>query len=187
MTLFPEVRTSVFCWPSVTLRGCFFHFCQALWRKLQQYDLVLEYEMDDSPVRTYFKMMCALPFVTEDISSPSSQVKCPPLSNTTNIPGLNPLTAIIPSHTTDGINMMLQDYSYHDPATSQRDGITDSEACFPARIHQSEVKMTKIMMREEAEPRLAKWRGYDERLQRSQIINDYSTVTEYLCCISNLV
>ena len=85
----PEVRTSVFCWSSVT--------------------------------------------------SLSSQAKCPSLSTTTNMPGLDPLTAILPSHTTDGINMMLQYYSYHDrdPATSQRDGITDSEACFPVRINQS--------------------------------------------------
>ena len=90
-------------WPSVTLRDCFFHYCQALWRKLQQSDLVPEYEVDNSPVRTYFKMMCALPFVQRkpyqlpgDISSPSSQVKCSPLSTTTNIPGLDPLTTIIP-------------------------------------------------------------------------------------------
>ena len=55
------------------------------------------------------------------------------------IPGLDPLTVIIPSRTTNVINMMLvlQHYSYHVPATSQRDGITDSDACFPARIHQS--------------------------------------------------
>ena len=59
--------------------------------------------------------------------------------------------------------------------------------CLKKEHSLTEVKMTKMMMREEAEPILAKWRRYDERLQRSQIINDYSTVTEYLCCISNLV
>ena len=50
------------------------------------------------------------------------------------------------------------------------------------------VKMTKMMMREEAEPRLTKWRRYDERLQRIIMsFNDYSTVAHYLRCISNLV
>ena len=62
-----------------------------------------------------------------------------------------------------------------------------SKACFPARIHRNvEVPLTKehsltegkMTMREEAELRLAKWKGYDERLQRLIMsFNDYSTVT----------
>ena len=63
--------------------------------------------------------------------------------------------------------------------------------CLKKEQSLTEVKMTKMMMREEAEPRLAKWRRYDERLQRIVLIvmsfNDYSTVTDYLRCISNLV
>ena len=60
----PTVSSIVNTRPSVTLYGCFFTI---VWCKLQQSDLVPEYEVDDSPVRTYFKMMCALPFVPEDI------------------------------------------------------------------------------------------------------------------------
>ena len=149
-------------------------------------------------MRSYHSFQMTSYQLPGDISSHSSQVKCPPLSTTTSIPGLDPLTAILPSHTTDGINMMLQHYSYHDPATSQRDRIMDSEACFAARIHQSgsswsalrkkqSLTEVKMMMREEAEPRLVKWRRYDEKLQRIvMIFNDYSTVTDYLRCISNL-
>ena len=60
--------------------------------------------------------------------------------------------------------------------------------CLKKEQSLTEVKMTKMMMREEAEPRLAKWRRYDERLQRIIIsFNDYSTVTDYLRCISKLV
>ena len=29
-------------WPSTTIRGCFFHFCQAFWRNFQKHDLVPE-------------------------------------------------------------------------------------------------------------------------------------------------
>ena len=89
-------------WLSVTLRDCFFHCFQAFWRKLQQSDLVPEYDVDNSPVRTYFKMMCALLFVPEDIiptawkTSQAPHPKCPPLSTTTNILGLDPLTTILP-------------------------------------------------------------------------------------------
>ena len=60
--------------------------------------------------------------------------------------------------------------------------------CLKKEQSLTEVKMTKMMMREEAEPRLAKWRRYDERLQRIIMsFNDYSTFTDYLRCISNLV
>ena len=37
--------------------------------------------------------------------------------------------------------------------------------CLKKEQSLTEVKMTKMMMREEAEPRLSKWRRYDERLQ----------------------
>lgn len=40
-------------WPSTTLRGCYFHYKQALWRALQRTDLVPEYNVLDSDVRKY--------------------------------------------------------------------------------------------------------------------------------------
>ena len=37
-------------WPSATIRGCYFHFKQALFRKLQSFDLFPEYKVLSSPV-----------------------------------------------------------------------------------------------------------------------------------------
>ena len=60
--------------------------------------------------------------------------------------------------------------------------------CLKKEQSLTEVKMTKMMIQEEAEPKLVKWRRYDERLQRIIMsFNDNSTVTYYLRCISNLV
>ena len=44
-------------------QGCYFHFKQALWRKLQAFDLVPEYKVLSSPVRKWFKTIGALPFM----------------------------------------------------------------------------------------------------------------------------
>ena len=53
-------------WPSTTIRGCYFHFCQALWMNFQKYDLVPEYQVPGSAVRSAFKSIKALPFVPLD-------------------------------------------------------------------------------------------------------------------------
>ena len=53
-------------WPSSTVRGCQFHFKQSLWRALQRTDLVPEYNVLESPVRKYFKILGAFPFLPED-------------------------------------------------------------------------------------------------------------------------
>ena len=50
-------------WPTTTKRGCFFHHKQALWRKLQQHDLVPEYNVENSAVRKSFQMIGAIAFV----------------------------------------------------------------------------------------------------------------------------
>ena len=50
-------------WPTTTKRGCFFHHKQALWRKLQQHDLVPEYNVENSAVRKSFQMIGAITFV----------------------------------------------------------------------------------------------------------------------------
>ena len=52
---------------SATVRGCYFHYSQALWRRLQREDLVLEYQVENSPIRKAFKMIKALPFVPEHL------------------------------------------------------------------------------------------------------------------------
>ena len=50
-------------WPQATLRGCYFHFSQALWRNLQAHDLVPEYNVPNSQVNFFFKILTAFPFI----------------------------------------------------------------------------------------------------------------------------
>ena len=50
-------------WPSATVRGCYFHFKQALWFKMQAFELVPEYKVLSSPVRKWLKITGALPFM----------------------------------------------------------------------------------------------------------------------------
>ncbi|XP_063684392.1 uncharacterized protein LOC134818682 [Bolinopsis microptera] len=45
-------------WPGTTLRGCYFHFKQALWRNFARSDLVPEYQVVGS-----FQRIGALPFI----------------------------------------------------------------------------------------------------------------------------
>ena len=97
-------------WPCATVRGCHFHYSQALWRRLQREDLVPEYQVENSSIRKAFKLI-----------------------------------------------------------------VTD-------------VKTTKMMMREQPEPRAAKRRRYDERLQNIiSNFDSYPTVLDFLKCASCLV
>ena len=50
-------------WPSCTVRGCYFHFTQATWRKMQAFELVTEYKVLSSPVRKWYKIINALHFL----------------------------------------------------------------------------------------------------------------------------
>ena len=53
-------------WPSTTIRGCYFHFKQCLWRRFAQSDLVPEYQVLGSQIRKSFQMIGALPFLPLD-------------------------------------------------------------------------------------------------------------------------
>ncbi|XP_067668191.1 uncharacterized protein [Haliotis asinina] len=53
---------------NVQIKGCYFHYAQSLWRKLQNIGLSIHYQ-SDSGVRKWFRMLLALPFV------PVTQVK----------------------------------------------------------------------------------------------------------------
>lgn len=50
-------------WPQATIRGCYFHFTQALWRNLQTHHLATEYNVPGSQVHKYFKIMQSFPFL----------------------------------------------------------------------------------------------------------------------------
>ena len=57
--LFNAVETT---WPTATKRGCYFHHKQALWKNLQNHDLVPEHNVDGSEVRKSFQQIGALTF-----------------------------------------------------------------------------------------------------------------------------
>jgi hypothetical protein len=48
------------------LEGCLFHFCQALWRQLQEWGLTVVYRNDGSGVRWFVKKITALAFLPHD-------------------------------------------------------------------------------------------------------------------------
>ena len=54
-------------WPSSSVRGCQFHFKQSLWKALQRTDLVPEYNVLNSNIRKFFKILGAFPFLPEDL------------------------------------------------------------------------------------------------------------------------
>ena len=53
-------------WTSATLRGCFFHHKQAMFRKFQQHNLTEEYRVPDPDIRRHFQMVGAIAFIPED-------------------------------------------------------------------------------------------------------------------------
>ena len=60
--------------------------------------------------------------------------------------------------------------------------------CLKKEQDLTDVKITKMLMQEAPEPRAAKWRKYDERLQRIITnFHEYSSVIDYLKCVSNLI
>ena len=57
--------------------------------------------------------------------------------------------------------------------------------CLKKEQDLTDVKITK---QEAPEPRAAKWRKYDERLQRIITnFHEYSSVIDYLKCVSHLI
>ena len=60
--------------------------------------------------------------------------------------------------------------------------------CLKNEQNITDVKMTKLMMRESPEPLSAKWRKYDEKLQTIiQKFDSYPTILDFLKCTSCLM
>ena len=53
-------------WPGTTLRSCWFHYKQALFRHLQAEGLAADYMNSDSPIRTSFSTLDAMPYDPEE-------------------------------------------------------------------------------------------------------------------------
>ncbi|XP_018497352.1 uncharacterized protein LOC108865132 [Galendromus occidentalis] len=58
---FIKAFTDVF--PAIQLRGCYFHFCQAIWRKIQKFPIVRKAYVENSDFALNVKMLIALAFV----------------------------------------------------------------------------------------------------------------------------
>ena len=48
--------------PGVNIKGCVFHWTQAVWRRVQEYGLVTAYRQQQ-PIHTYIRQLLALPFL----------------------------------------------------------------------------------------------------------------------------
>ncbi|KAF0987790.1 hypothetical protein HZS_7713 [Henneguya salminicola] len=55
----------MFCYPSTSLTGCFFHFLQCIWRRVQSGGQSTLYK-DNETARSIFKMFAAVSFIKED-------------------------------------------------------------------------------------------------------------------------
>ena len=48
--------------PTATVKGCFYHFAQAIWRKIQQLGLQVSYQEEES-IRKFFRKVISLALV----------------------------------------------------------------------------------------------------------------------------
>ena len=196
-------------WPSVTPRGCHFHYNQALWRNLQRTDLVPEYQVQGSEVRKSFKMVSALPFVPEDVIPTAWRHLKPLMPNDMSSfvdyyeytwVGNSYRAPIFPPNRWnqhDAAALLLPrssniaegwHHGFNSMLSCSNPTIWKFLDCLKKEQDITDVKITKMMMTEPPEPRSAKWRKYDEKLQ--QIITnfyEYSTPIDFLKCVSNLV
>ena len=58
------MNANLLVFPEVAMKGCFFHYAQCLWRKIQNLGLAVDYK-DSDVVRAWFRKVLALPFVPE--------------------------------------------------------------------------------------------------------------------------
>ena len=64
LALLQSIRIS---FPNASFRGCYYHFSQAIWRKVQSIGLQQEYQTQGSEVKKFFRRVIALPFVPGDM------------------------------------------------------------------------------------------------------------------------
>ena len=68
------------CFPSATLKGCFFHFAQANWRKIQELGLSNQYR-NDVGFRTTVKSFVALALIPENDAVMGLEALCEDLND----------------------------------------------------------------------------------------------------------
>ena len=117
---------------TTTLRDCWFHHKQALWRHLQSEGLASDYSLDGSPIRKSFMMIGAIPYVpVSDVEMAWRFLKPTQPPQTTTFaryyesPWIG-TTASPPCLTIHpGITAKLHRCYCHAPAVSRKGGIMD--------------------------------------------------------------
>ena len=61
--------------PNVEMKGCSFHWCQCLWRKIEDLGLVVAYKNDPGTFKLCRQLM-ALPYLPEEHLTPMFQSLC---------------------------------------------------------------------------------------------------------------
>ena len=179
-------------WPATTVRGCYFHHKQALFRKLQQHNLVEEYRVPESDIRRYFQMMGAIAFVPED-DVPTAWRFLKPLlpldmvefssyfENTwIGTSSRDPTFARSKWNLHDSTKMLLPrssnlaegwHHGFHSMLSCNNPTIWKFLECLKAEQSLTDVKLTRRLLRQPPEKRAAKWIKYDQRLQT--IVDSY--------------
>ena len=190
-------------WPNTTLRGCHFHYTQALWRHLQRVDLVPEYQVENSPIRAAFKMLTALPFVPENLITTAWRQLRPTLPQDmasfidyyertwVGTAHADPLFPHSRWNQNNATALLLPRSS--NIAKGWHHGFNAMMSCSNPSIwkflqclkNEQNITDVKIMMRESPEPRAAEWRKYDEKFQAViQKFDSYPTILDFLKCTS---
>ena len=174
-------------WPGTTVRGCYFHHKQCLWRELQRCSLVPEYNVIDSPIRKYFKMIGAIAFLPlGDVRSTWDALKPEIPLDMSEFVDYYERVWIGTDDTPAMFDFWL--WNQHDavlagiPRSNNivegwHNGFARLLGCsnptiwkFLETVKKEQtltcVKNVKCMMREEPEPQARKWRRYNERLDR---------------------
>ena len=55
-----------YAFPGIICKGCHFHYCQALWRKMVELDMKKSYE-EDYELRDWLRLFMALPLVPVEL------------------------------------------------------------------------------------------------------------------------
>ena len=57
------VQSLQICFPHCVFKGCYYHFSQAIWRKVQNLGLASAYKDPQSDANKFFRRVISLPFV----------------------------------------------------------------------------------------------------------------------------
>lgn len=195
-------------WPSSTIRGCQFHFKQAMWRALQRTDLVPEYSVLTSPIRKFFKILGAFPFLPiDDIDRAWRFVK--PLIPSDMEPFVEYYERTWIGSSSRQPLFEHSKWNHHEdillnlPRSSNlvegwHHGFHTMMGCSHPTIWKfldvlkkeqnlTDVKVAQHLSRQQPPKRAKKWTDYDERLRR--IISDYDSydLLDFLKAVGNAI